>query len=241
MSKLEIKIKKLIEEATRFAKEMKKVPFHKKTDMLLKQASLDNVQYGSKPGYVPRQSDVNLGSHVKKYNEGKIKSLDDQNKFIDNLHKSVRKSGQEAREYNIPFKKNRTIGNNASPDFDKTNNPINIEHGGGKYYLEGLLSGNKNYSNNKDTQINKPGIWVHPNTSNTEEERTPFYASSAYNYGDIPAKLTGNIPSNDLKKVPNGYEAFLPQESLFKNRKLLKVENIDPKQAEKNGRFFAGI
>lgn len=108
---------------------------------------------------------------------------------------------------------------------------VDFNHGGGKHYLEGLLSGNKlytGYSLEKDPS--KLGIQVHPDIKNNSASYRAhtFYPKSALNgYGDIPAVLTGEIPGNKMKQADNSYEAGIMRKDLIKYGQNLKIKNIE--------------
>jgi len=106
---------------------------------------------------------------------------------------------------------------------------IDVNHGGGKHYLEHMMKAKNESMGYKLEGGMGKGIQVHPsvqgkyrNGAGEDANRIGYYSKRAGGYGDIPAKLTGQIEGSKLTAANNGYEAGIRGQNMgsLKNVKI---------------------
>ncbi len=221
------KIDHLIEEATRFEKEIKKQPFK------------DQVSW-RKRNNVYRSNNLK-NAPTEKFRElafkGNNDQIEDKTQFLKDFKFADRQSQQKQLNH---FDKNhvrKTIF-----DFDRIRpRPIlnkegstKIDHYGGKYHLEGLMSGNSSFKGYPIADNSKElGIQVHPEANlprkdgDKIKDYSSLYASQGITrFGDDPVRLTGDIDKDKLKIGQWDFEAGLPTDNI-KHIRNSKIENLN--------------
>ncbi len=234
MNNVENKIEILIEEATRFAKEMSLKSPRDQIDMMHKNATYrsrnlnsDNMDLDSLDDKAEFQILSKLHRKEKDTVVDKPKILEDMKKTDRRIQQNQLKNFEKRHTLDTP-NSNLSIQSGIPLEIDA---PVKISNGGGYFGTQATLKGNNSLFQGTplvDGTADKGMQFYHDFGKKNNSDGANFYATrNAIHSGDIPSRFTGDILSSKIQHTPKKHEIGIKTQDL-NNIDNPKIRHLNP-------------